>query len=109
LTQDLITEYILSFPQVSLDKSYGDDILVYKVGQDEGEMFALITDNKNPVRLSLRCDPKLASHLREKYDEVMAGVRLDTKKWNTIVMTGQLSPDEIKALIRHSYDLSLHD
>lgn len=107
MTQDLITEYILSFPEVFLDKSYGDDVLVYKVGQDEGEMFALISDKKSPVRLSLRCDPKLATHLREKYDEVMPGVHLDPKKWNTIVLTGQLSSDEIKDLIRHSYNLAV--
>jgi predicted DNA-binding protein (MmcQ/YjbR family) len=35
----------------------------------------------------------------------MPGYHLNKKHWNTIVLTGQLSWDEIKDLIRHSYDL----
>jgi predicted DNA-binding protein (MmcQ/YjbR family) len=68
-------------------------------------MFALVTENKLPVQLSLKCDPILAETLREKYETVLTGYHLNKKHWNTIVLTGQLSWDEIKDLIRHSYDL----
>jgi predicted DNA-binding protein (MmcQ/YjbR family) len=58
-----------------------------------------------PVRISLKCDPQLAELLRGKYEEVMPGYHLNKKHWNTIVLSGQLSWEEVQGLIRHSYDL----
>ena len=71
----------------------------------EWKMFALISEKSEPLRLSLKCDPRLSEVLREKYESVMPGYHLNKKHWNTIVLSGQLNWDEIKALIRHSYDL----
>ena len=69
-------------------------------------MFALVREKKMPVQLSLKCDPLLAQTLREKYETVLPGYHLNKKHWNTIVLTGQLSWEEIKDLIRLSYDLA---
>jgi predicted DNA-binding protein (MmcQ/YjbR family) len=69
------------------------------------KMFALIQEGKEPVRISLKCDPQLAVLLREKYESVMEGYHLNKKHWNTIVLSGQLPWEEIRGLIRHSYDL----
>ncbi|CAN5651788.1 hypothetical protein BH23PAT2_BH23PAT2_01460 [soil metagenome] len=69
------------------------------------KMFALIAEGKDPVRLSLKCDPLLAKVLREKYETVLEGYHLHKKHWNTIILSGQLPPEELQGLIRHSYDL----
>jgi predicted DNA-binding protein (MmcQ/YjbR family) len=95
-----VEEYILSMPNARLDYPFGDDVAVYKAGD---KMFALIAEGKNPVRLSLKCDPQLAITLREKYETVLPGYHLNKKHWNTIVLTGQLDWEEIKGLIYHSY------
>jgi predicted DNA-binding protein (MmcQ/YjbR family) len=97
-----VEEYLLSLPNSKLDYPFGEEVAVYKV---QGKMFALVREKKLPVQISLKCDPLLAETLREKYDSVMPGYHLNKKHWNTIVLTGQLSWDEIKDLIRHSYDL----
>lgn len=97
-----VEEYLLSMPDAKLDYPFGKEVAVYKVND---KMFALIREKKEPVQLSLKCDPLLAETLREKYDTVMPGYHLNKKHWNTILLTGQLSRDEIKDLIRHSYDL----
>lgn len=94
--------YILSMPNAKLEYPFGEDVAVYKV---KDKMFALIQEGKHPVRLSLKCDPELSKVLREKYEEVQAGYHLNKKHWNTIVLSGQLSWQEIQDLIRHSYDL----
>ena len=107
MTEEMIKDYILSLDGVWLDQPFGDDILVYEVGEGEGVMMALMNKNKQPVRLSLRCDETLSKVLREKYDEVMPGEKLDTKYWNTLVLTGQLTADEIEDLIKLSYQLAL--
>ena len=102
-----VEEYILSMPNSWLDYPFGDDVAVYKVGHDhdEGKMFALIAEGKLPLRLSLKCDPGLSKILREKYDEIMPGYHLNKKHWNTLVLSGQIEWDELKALILHSYNL----
>ncbi len=95
-----LEDYILSMPNARLDYPFGKDVAVYKVGD---KMFALISETKQPLQLSLKCDPGLAIVLREKYDEIMPGYHLNKKHWNTIVLAGQVPTDEIEDLIRHSY------
>lgn len=97
-----VEDYILSLPNVKLDYPFGEDAAVYKVNN---KMFALIQEGKDPVRISLKCDPELSKVLRERYDEVMEGYHLNKKHWNTIILSGQLTWYEVKDLIRHSYDL----
>lgn len=109
MTHKEVEQYILSFPNTFLDYPFGEGVAVYKIGSpekaSEGKMFALISESKTPVNISLKCDPQLASLLREKYETVMPGYHLNKKHWNTLVLTGQLLWEEVQALIRHSHDL----
>lgn len=120
-----VEEYVLSMPNARLDYPFGEGVAVYKVvpsganpdvadssganpdvaDASRGKMFALIQEGKEPVRISLKCDPELSKVLREKYTEVMEGYHLNKKHWNTIVLSGQLTWEEVQGLIRHSYDL----
>jgi len=97
-----VEDYILSMPNARLDYPFGDDVAVYKVAD---KMFALIREGKEPVQLSLKCDPELSKLLREKYDEIMPGYHLNKKHWNTLILTGQLPWEEVQGLVRHSYGL----
>lgn len=97
-----VAEYLLSMPNTRLDYPFGKDTAVYKVGD---KMFALITEGKTPVNLSLKCDPELAKILRDKYETVLPGYHLSKKHWNTLILSGQLPWEEVQDLIKHSYDL----
>ncbi len=97
-----VEQYLLSMPNAWLDYPFGEGVAVYKVGD---KMFALIPESKPPIRLSLKCDPQLSLLLRDKYEEVLPGYHLNKKHWNTILLSGQLSWQEIQELIRLSYDL----
>ena len=97
-----VEEYLLSMPNAKLDYPFGEGVAVYKVNDN---MFALVAENSKPVRLSLKCDPALAETLRERYETVMPGYHLNKKHWNTVLLTGQLSWEEIQDLIRLSYNL----
>lgn len=97
-----VEEYILGMPDAVLEYPFGKDVAVYKV---HDKMFALIAEDKIPVRLSLKCDPQLAEILRAKYVEVMPGYHLNKKHWNTLVLTGQLGWEDVQGLIVHSYNL----
>lgn len=108
MTHKELEEFLLQFPNTWLDFPFGQGTSVYKVGHKEtgeGKLFAIITDDSKPLRVSLKCDPQLARHLRETYESVQPGYHLNKKHWNTIVCSGQLGDDEIKDLARLSYDL----
>ena len=107
-THKEVEEYILSFPNTWLDFPFGEGTSVYKIGHKEtggGRMFALISDNSNPLRVSLKCDPILAETLRETYETVLPGWHLNKKHWNTVICTGQVPDDELKGFITLSYNL----
>lgn len=96
---------IAALPDVVLDYPFGEEVAVYKIGDASGKMFALIQEGSRPVRLSLKCDPQLAELLREKYESVVPGYHLNKKHWNTILCSGQMPEEELRDLVRHSYEL----
>ena len=100
ITHKEVEEYLMSMPNAVLDYPFGEKVAVYKVGD---KMFALVEEGSNPVRISLKCDPQLARLLRDKYESVMPGYHLNKKHWNTMLLTGQLSWEEVQDLVRHSY------
>jgi predicted DNA-binding protein (MmcQ/YjbR family) len=106
ITHQMVNDFILDLPDAQIDFPFGSRVAVYDV---KGNMFAVVAEKSDPVRLSLRCDPLLAENLRLKYESVMAGEHLNKKNWNTIVLTGQLTWPEIKDLINHSYNLVINE
>jgi predicted DNA-binding protein (MmcQ/YjbR family) len=81
---------------------FGPETAVYKVG---GKMFALVSGDAQPPRISLKCDPEWAEVLRTAYGSIRPGYHLNKKHWNTIVLDGSIPDDEVEELIEHSYEL----
>ena len=102
-THSQVEEYILSMPNVRLDYPFDDKTAVYRAANDK--LFALVAEGSQPLRLSLKTDPNLSELLRQKYESVLPGYHLNKKHWVTILLTGQLSDDEIRDLIRLSFEL----
>src|SRR5690348_14456118 len=104
-----VEDYILSMPNAIRAYPFGEGVAVYQVSSaadpENGKMFALIAESSSPLQLSLKCDPQLSQVLRERYESVMPGYHLNKKHWNTIILSGQLSWEEVQDLIRHSYNL----
>ena len=106
MTHEEFSDFILKLPKMWLDYPFGEEAAVYKYGvKPEGKIVAIVSEGSNPLRISLKCDPKLAEHLREKYESVLPGYHLNKKHWNTIVCSGQLTDQEIFDLARHSHQL----
>ncbi len=101
MTHKRVEDYLLGLPDAVLDYPFGEQVAVYKIN---GKMFALVAEKSSPVRISLKCDPQLSELLRQKYESVMPGYHLNKKHWITVVMSGQLSWQEIKDLINLSYN-----
>ncbi|QQS17792.1 MmcQ/YjbR family DNA-binding protein [Candidatus Saccharibacteria bacterium] len=90
-------------PGAYLDYPFGPGTAVYRAANDK--LFALIAEGSEPLRISLKCDPNLAELLRDKYESVLPGYHLNKRHWITVIVTGQLTDDDIRDLARHSFEL----
>ena len=101
MTADEATAFALSLPKAVEDHPFGDTPDVYRV---EGSIFALLMPDSDHPRISLKCDPELALVLRAQYESVIPGYHLNKKHWNTVDLAGSVPDDELRDMIRHSYD-----
>lgn len=99
-----IKEYLDSLQDIEVSYPHTKTLAVYTV---KDVPFAYLETGKQLYRLSVQTDPQLAKLLREKYEEVSSGYKLNPKFWITIVVSGQLSINELIALINHSYQIAL--
>lgn len=95
--------YCLSKKGVTEGFPFGPDTLVFKVG---GKVFLLTGLDAQPLSFNAKCDPERSIDLREQYPfSVFPGYHMNKKHWNTIEANGELSLQQIKDLVDHSYEL----
>jgi len=69
-------------------------------------MFALLPLDAVELSINLKCDPERAVALREEYPEtVLPGYHMNKSHWNTVMVDGKLTREQLIKLIDHSYDL----
>jgi len=96
-----VAAFALEFPEASEEQPFGPEVDVYKVA---GKMFAIVSPDRQPPTVDLKCEPDLALHLREQYQAVTPGYHLNKKHWNTVALDGSLASDQIKEFVEHSYE-----
>jgi predicted DNA-binding protein (MmcQ/YjbR family) len=94
-------DFCLSLLQVEESFPFDETTLVFKVG---GKIFAL-ADINDFNSINVKCEPELASSLREEYPAVQPGYHMNKQHWNTIVLDGSVSDQMVYNWLRHSYDL----
>jgi predicted DNA-binding protein (MmcQ/YjbR family) len=97
-----LRDYLLSFAGAEETFPFGPETSVFKVG---GKMFALSQLGAPSLRVSLKCEPRLAEALREEHEAVIPGYHLNKRHWNTVILDGSISDDAVKEMIEDSYDL----
>jgi len=97
-----LRDYLLSFIGAEETFPFNPETSVFKVG---GKMFALSRFGEESLRVSLKCEPRLAEALREAHAAVIPGYHLNKQHWNTVILDGSLSDAAVKEMIEDSYDL----
>jgi predicted DNA-binding protein (MmcQ/YjbR family) len=95
-----IRDYCLAKTGVTEGLPFGQDTLVFKVG----EKLFLLTSISEGNSFNVKCDPELAIELREQHPEVQPGFHMNKKHWNTVHTDGNLTRRQICEMIDHSYD-----
>jgi predicted DNA-binding protein (MmcQ/YjbR family) len=99
---ETLRNYCLSKPGVEETLPFGPDTLVYKV---YGKVFLLTGLDSEELSFNVKCDPDKALELREEFPCVQPGYHMNKKHWNTILVDGSVSSQQLKQWIDHSYEL----
>jgi predicted DNA-binding protein (MmcQ/YjbR family) len=92
----------LGFPGAVEDFPFGPEHPVFKVA---GKLFAISALEREPLQVSLKCEPDLAVRLRATYPAIAPGYHLNKRHWNTVTLDGSLPDAMVRDLIEDSYDL----
>ncbi|MGA9978632.1 MAG: MmcQ/YjbR family DNA-binding protein [Candidatus Sulfotelmatobacter sp.] len=95
---DSIRAHCLSFPRAAEKLQWGD-ALCFKVG---GKMFAVL--GLDDLRLTFKCTPEIFAELIERED-IRPAPYLGRYKWLMLDRLDALRNDELKELIRQSYEM----
>jgi predicted DNA-binding protein (MmcQ/YjbR family) len=99
---ETLRSYLLSKPAAVETFPFDEETLVLKVC---GKMFALLNIYGEPLRVNLKCDPDKAEVLRELFPAIIPGYHMNKRHWNTVILDGSISDEEIFSMIDDSYDL----
>ena len=97
-----LREWCLRHPGAIEDFPFGPETSVFKVA---GKMFALSALEREPLKVSLKCEPELAVGLRDSYPAIRPGYHLNKRHWNTVTLDGTLPDQMVRDLVEDSYDL----
>jgi predicted DNA-binding protein (MmcQ/YjbR family) len=100
--RDALRDLCLTFRGSEETFPFGFETSVFKV---KGKMFALSALSREPLSVSLKCEPLLAEQLRGAHSAVTAGYHLNKRHWNTVALDGSLPDQMIADMVEDSYDL----
>ena len=97
-----LEQYITGLTGAESSYPFGPEALVYKI---MGKMFALVAQNDEVPRVTLKCVPADAEILVSTYTSVIPGYYMNKKHWITISLSGELSDELLCDLVDESYAL----
>lgn len=95
-----VREYCLSLRNVTECFPFEEVSLVFKI---EGKMFLLLPLDADEPHVSLKCSTDYTEELRDRYSAVEGAFHFNKKYWNTIYLERDMSDEEIRRWILHSY------
>ena len=102
MQQRTLEKFLAALPAAESGHPFGPEALVYKV---YGKMFALVTQQQTPARLTLKVRPADGEELIGMYESVIPGYHMNKRHWITITLNGELPATMIKELAEKSYRL----
>ena len=100
MTPEQVAAVALELAEVTVEQPFRPGVDVYKV---RGKVFIISSPVEDPPRVTLKCEPSLAVHLREQYPAVTPGYHTNKRLWNTVLLDGTVPDEEIADMIDHSY------
>jgi len=97
-----LKRHLLVRPGATEGAAFGPEHLTYKV---VGKLFAVVSWDEDPMRISLKCDPTEVEALRKVFPAVQPAPYFNKRHWNVVKLDGTVPEPEFLAMIDESYRL----
>jgi predicted DNA-binding protein (MmcQ/YjbR family) len=101
---ETLKSILLAKPGAAEDAAFGPEHLTYKI---MGKLFAVVSWEEEPMRMSLKCDPAKVEVLRKVFQSVQPPPYFNKSHWNLVILDSTVPEPELLAMIDESYDLVL--
>jgi predicted DNA-binding protein (MmcQ/YjbR family) len=102
MTPAELREWCLAMPGAAETFPFSPGLSVFKM---RGKIFALTALGREPLTVSVKCDPDLAEQLRASYEAIVPGYHLNKRHWITITVNADVPDGHVRDLVEDSYDL----
>jgi predicted DNA-binding protein (MmcQ/YjbR family) len=102
VTSAQLRRLCLRFSSAEETFPFGPETSVFKVG---GKMFALAALKREPLQVSVKCEPELGEQLRGSYEGIEPGYHLNKRHWLTVTCGGAVPEELVHELVAGSYEL----
>ena len=103
MTWEELRDYCLSMPGAQETFPFEPHVSVFKAAN--GKMFALSIPAREPLHVSVKCDPDLGEALRRDYEAIVEGYHLNKRHWITVTLNADVSDARVRELVQDSWDL----
>ena len=97
-----LKQYLLARPGATEGAAFGPEHLTYKV---MAKLFAVVSWDEDPMRISLKCDPAEVEALRRVFPAVQPAPYFNKKHWDVVILDGTVPEPKFLAMIDESYRL----
>ena len=70
------------------------------------KVFAWIFEKDGDIWINIKCDQEWRDFWRSAYKSVVPGYHMNKDHWNSIILDGTVKENDIKRMIKESYDLT---
>ncbi|MCP3670800.1 MAG: MmcQ/YjbR family DNA-binding protein [Gammaproteobacteria bacterium] len=102
MKKDKLEKYLSKLKGSDGSYPFGPEALVFKV---MGKMFALVSQQEETPRITLKCAPSDGEVLVGQFKSIVPGYYMNKKHWITISLTGEIPEEMIIDLAGVSYNL----
>jgi predicted DNA-binding protein (MmcQ/YjbR family) len=103
MTREELRAFCLSLPGAVETFPFEPGCSVFKASN--GKMFGVSVITREPLDISVKCDPDLAAALRRDYEAIAEGYHLNKRHWITVTLNRDAPDDLVRGLIEDSYAL----
>ncbi|WP_126972244.1 MmcQ/YjbR family DNA-binding protein [Gynurincola endophyticus] len=97
---DEIEELFISRMGVTASFPFGEQTLVYKVGE---KVFMLCGLDEHPLRMNLKAIPEKVLEYQEQYSACIPAYHMNKKHWFTVILDGSVSRKQLIQMMEDSY------
>ena len=104
-TRQEALDYGLSFPGTYQDAPFHDENWQLVRVRPDKKAFLWTYEKDGLIHLNVKADPEWRDFWRGAYASVLPGYHQNKEHWNTIILDGSIPTEDVRRMIRESYNL----